>query len=306
MTASLRRLAATAGIAALLLATAGAVHADIGDPVNCVRDPTNPACVVQVKDPGGAVGGSGGSATCRNYWGEPVPCYIPGKGWYGGDGCWYRRAAGVDLRFAETLSGKAEPPAFWYVGSCGDPLTNFWPSSLVRYRVFGTDPGVRLLAQQAVRQLNLPRPRIRLNPDSAPTVATALPVPQVVNFATWLWIDPLGWTTRSATASLAGLSVTAVGTPIRVTWSTGDGHTDTCGPGTPWRPGMDPTATSPDCGHIYTQPGRYPLTATITWEVTWAGGGVSGTEPTLTSTASVAIQVIEAAAVNTRASGPGR
>jgi hypothetical protein len=270
--------------AALLLGGAVAARADFGDPVNCVAEPTNPACVILIGTPGGSGGGSSsGTSGCRNYRGEVIPCNIPGKGWYGGDGCWYKRAEGIDLGAAEALGGKVTPPEYWYVGACGDPITNFWPA-FVRFRVFGADPGVELLAQEAIRHLNLPPPRIRLNPPP--------PAPQVVFVPTWLWIDSSVWVPRSATASLAGLSVTAVGTPTKVTWSTGDGGTTTtCGKGTAWKAGTDPKAASPDCGHVYSDPsraasgGKYTVTATITWQVTWSGGGASGTEPALTSTA---------------------
>ena len=308
MTGWRRGLLAIGGVAtALLLGNAVPARADFGDPVNCVVDPTNPACVIQISDPGGTGGGGGsGSSGCRNYRGEAIPCNIPGKGWYGGDGCWYKRAEGTDLELAELLGGKVDPPASWYVGSCGDPLTNFWPAGLTRLRVFGSDPGIELLAQEAIRHLNLPRPQIRLNPDSSPRDQSRQAAPQVVFVPTWMWIDSAVWSPRSATASIAGLSVTAVGAPTKVTWSTGDQHTITCGQGTAWKPGTDPMASSPDCGHTYSAPsrnapgGKYTVTATITWHVTWSGGGASGTEPALTSTASVPVQVVDAPALNTR------
>jgi hypothetical protein len=93
--------------------------------------------------------------------------------------------------------------------------------------------------------------------------------------------------------------------PARSAWSTGDGDTVTCGKGTAWTPGANPEAASPDCGHVYPDPsrtvsgGKYTVTATITWQVTWSGGGATGTEPALTPTASVQVAVVESAAVNT-------
>jgi len=294
-------------VAAFTVGTCGVTaQAGLGDPVNCVANPTNPACLIRIGDPGAPRGGGGGgSSGCRNEQGQAVPCFIPGKGWYGGDGCWYKRAEGIDLGAAEALGGKVTPPEYWYIGSCGDPITNFWPATLVRLRVFGVDPGVELLAQEAIRHLRLPPPQIRLNPDSSAEPG-GQQVPQVVFVPTWMWVDPVVWAPRSATASIAGLSVTAVGTPTKVMWSTGDKHTITCGRGTAWTPGTDPSVASPDCGHVYSEPsrnamgGKYSVTATITWRVTWSGGGASGTEPALTSTASVPVQVVEASAVNTR------
>jgi hypothetical protein len=93
--------------------------------------------------------------------------------------------------------------------------------------------------------------------------------------------------------------------PARWAWSTGDGDTVTCGEGAAWTPGADPRAASPDCGHVYSDPsgtvsgGKHAVAATITWQVTWSGGGATGTEPALTSTASVQVAVVESAAVNT-------
>lgn len=300
MLPQIRRLLAVGGVAvALVLPDAVAAQAGLGDPVNCIANPTNPACVINISEPGGSEGGGGGGGSgCRDGSSRAVPCNIPGKGWYGGDGCWYKRAEGTELAAAEALGGPVAPPDYWYVGSCGDPITNFWPESFVRFRVFGADPGVELLAREAVKHLRLPAPQIRLSPDSGSR--------QVVHVPTWMWVDESVWTPRRATASLAGLSVTAVGTPTRVSWSTGDGGSRTCGKGTPWTPGMNPASASPDCGHTYTSPSRsaaggtYTVTATITWRITWSGGGTSGSEPDLTSTASVPVQVVEASAVNTK------
>lgn len=296
LTALSRFVVVITAAAAVVGWSAVAAHAGLGDPVNCTENPTNPACVIQIGTPGDQ-GGGGTASGCRDWKGRAIPCFIEGKGWLGEGHCYFQRAIGTDLELGELLGGKLDPPAYWYTGTCGDTIANWWPAGLTVLRAYATDPGVTLLAQQAVRHLQLPAPQIRLNPGP--------PAPQVVYVPTWLWIDSSVWAPRSATASLAGLSVTATGTPTRVTWSTGDGGTKVCGRGTPWRAGTDPTKPSPDCGHTYTTPsreasgGRYTLTATITWQVSWSGGGTSGTEPALTSTASVPVPVIESAAVNT-------
>jgi len=225
MITGIRKLITAGGVAAaVLLGSTVAARADVGDPVNCIEDPANPACVIQIGTPGGpGTGGSGGAAGCKDWKGRTIPCYIPGKGWLGEMGCYFQRATGTDLALAEALGGKVDPPAYWYTGACGDPIANWWPAGVTVLRAYGTDPGITLLAREAVRHLNLPKPQIRLNPDSAPKDPNVRPVPQVVFVPTWLWIDSAVWAPRSATASLAGLSVTAVGTPTRVTWSTGDG-----------------------------------------------------------------------------------
>jgi hypothetical protein len=269
-----------------------------GDFVNCEQRPTAPECVLDPHVPGspGDEGGqAGGAAECRDSGGRVVPCHIPGKGWYGGDGCWWQPATGDALAAAEALGGTAVPPERWYIGSCGDPLTNFWPASLVRFRLIaGQGPSAAVLADQAVRRLPLPAPTIRVNPRP--------PTPQVVFVPTWLWVDAGSWGERSASASAGGLTVTATATPTTVQWSMGDGRQVTCrGPGTAWRSGMDPSMRSPSCGHVYTTAspaGRYPVRATVTWEITWSGGGQSGTRPALTTTAEAQLRVVEAGALN--------
>jgi hypothetical protein len=109
----------------------------------------------------------------------------------------------------------------------------------------------------------------------------------------------------SATATVPGVSVMAVATPTSVSWSMGDGSSVTCtGEGTPFRPGSDPKASSPDCGHIYqsssaSQAGQaFPVTATVHWTVTWAGAGQGGTFPDMTTTGNAAFRVAESQALN--------
>ncbi len=86
------------------------------------------------------------------------------------------------------------------------------------------------IARLARSQLRLPTPTIAANPGGD----------QLVNLPTWMWLTS-GWESMSATASVPGVSVTAVATPTSVTWSMGDGVTVTCtGAGTPFRPGGDP------------------------------------------------------------------
>jgi len=281
--------------AAFVLGNATAARADLGDPVNCIEDPTNPVCAVEVETSGSSDGG-GGAGTCHDVVERPVPCYIEGKGWLGEFYCWWRTPNVEEAAFLDERGYVVEPPEYWYVGTCGDYYTGEWTTEPYFYAMT-VNPGVTLLAQRAVEMLELPAPRIELNPSGS--------APQVAFVPTWLWIDPVVWGSRSAMASAGGLSVTATGVPVQVVWSTGDGQTVVCGPGTPWVSGTDPAAGSPDCGHTYTSAsrsapgGRLAVTASITWRVSWVGGGTSGTEPALTSTASVPVLVVESSALTT-------
>jgi len=280
-------------LAASVLATASPASAGTYGSVDCQKEPTNPQCVITVgtSDAPGSKGSSG-TSTCKDGMGRVVPCFLEGAGWYGGDGCYYQPATGTDLAAAQAFAGVPDPGAAWYVGVCGYPPV----SGYTRLRVFGTPPGPQLLADEAVKALRLPKPVIHVNP--------APPVPQMVYFPTWVWLGADSWGSRSATASVPGMSVTATAIPVRLVLSTGDGASVTCsGPGTAWTAGRDATAPSPTCGHTFTSPGWYPVTVTVTWNVSWAGGGVTGTAPGMTTTATLTVQVVERPAVNVSTAG---
>lgn len=160
-------------------------------------------------------------------------------------------------------------------------------------------PSPAELAQTARKQLRLPAPTIAANPAGE----------QLVNLPTWLWLSN-GWTTTSATASVPGVSVTAVATPTSVSWSMGDGSTVVCsGPGTPFTTDSNPTKASPDCGHTYrsssaSQPGQaFPVSATVQWTVTWSGAGQGGTFPDMTTTGNAEFRVAESQALMNNGGG---
>ncbi|MFF1676122.1 hypothetical protein ACFVYG_08825 [Streptomyces sp. NPDC058256] len=152
------------------------------------------------------------------------------------------------------------------------------------------------LAQTARDQLRLPSPQIEVNPAGE----------QLVGLPTWLWVDRAEWGPVSATASVPGVSVTALARPTSVVWTMGDGGSVTCkGPGTPYGSAKtDPRGASPDCGHTYhsTSAGQpdsaFAASATVHWTVTWAGAGQSGVFPDLTTTSNAAFRVAESQALN--------
>ncbi|WP_275560537.1 hypothetical protein [Streptomyces sp. 5-6(2022)] len=158
------------------------------------------------------------------------------------------------------------------------------------------------LAEQARSQLRLPSPKIKASPADE----------QLVTLPTWLWLERSAWRRVTATASVPGVSVTAVARPTSVDWSMGDGGSKVChGPGTPYRPSeaskptSNPRKSSPDCGYTYRsssagQPGdAYPVSATVHWSVTWSGADQSGSFPGLTTTSTASFRVAESQAVNT-------
>lgn len=151
------------------------------------------------------------------------------------------------------------------------------------------------LAPVARNQLRLPSPQIQANPADE----------QLVYLPTWLWLDSGDWGSVSATASVPGVSVTAVARPTSVVWTMGDGSSVTCaGAGTPYGSSRSPTTPSPDCGYTYRtssagQPdSAYAVSATVHWTVTWAGAGQRGVFPDMTTTSNADFRVSESQALN--------
>lgn len=126
----------------------------------------------------------------------------------------------------------------------------------------------------------------------------------------WLWAaaqDDQNWGPRVVTADLYGYQITAHAQVESVRWDLGDGVVLTCGAGTPYQAEYL-VSDSPSCGHRYIrtsidQPdGRYTVTATSNWVVSWqASNGESGIITTSTETLTQ-VQVLELQAVNVPAS----
>ncbi|MGF1646061.1 MAG: hypothetical protein ACFCVF_03940 [Kineosporiaceae bacterium] len=219
----------------------------------------------------------------------------PEFGWLGGDGCWYDPVEWPAEQTAALPGGpaNADDAGGWYSVTCagGDP------GQLIGSVVWvpGAAPvSAGVLARQAASEFTLPSLSIGSSPSGT----------QLVRVPTWLWVDASRWGAQSATASVPGLSVTVTATPTRVVWSMGDGGSVVClGPGSVFPAGGDPAASSPDCGHTYVRssagvPGQaYPVTATVTWEITWTGGRERGTLPALETTSTTAFPVAESQAL---------
>ena len=90
-----------------------------------------------------------------------------------------------------------------------------------------------------------------------------------VGVPVWLWTQQ-PWTPQTATATAGPYTVTAVARPTSVTWNLGDGQRLTCQRGTPYELSWG-FRDSPDCGTRYERVGKYSITATMTYDVTWSG-----------------------------------
>jgi PKD domain len=186
----------------------------------------------------------------------------------------------------------------WYLVTCPDALKGGIGFTSENNDVWLTSPPppapptAEQLAAEATAELKLPAPGIQ----SSPTAGS----PELVGVPVWVWASSSSWSSRSATATAAAVSVTATAAPVSVTWSFGDGTSITCdGPGTVYSPSFGAGASSPTCGHTYTQIGGYALTATVHWKITWAGAGESGVFNGMTTTSSEQVTVEQSNAVVT-------
>lgn len=164
-------------------------------------------------------------------------------------------------------------------------------------------PSAEDLAERAYKEIYIAPPILNLGPDRSKLA---------VNLWTWLWTNDPG--PQTITVAAGGVSVTATATLTSVTWSLGEpaatGSAYAAGPpvtitchGTGTAPPVNYNwKAEPPCGHKYTWmstsertggTGKWPITATTTWTVTWQSNtGVTGSG-TLTATGTDALQIGE-------------
>ena len=218
---------------------------------------------------GGRGGGGGSAATCTAVNGTVGPVgYVP---------------VPQDLLDSEKKRHAAESNGAYYWKTCGGEDANkggsflagatFLPNGTRGPAPVVVDPAA--LAQEALQRTPLAAPNIKLAPDAS--------IPQLVNLATFLWIDSAQWRSQSASATAGAVTSTVTATPKRVVWDMGQGDTVTCdGPGKPYVPTLPDDAQPSDCKFTYpASSARAPdktftITATIEWHVTWAASGAPG------------------------------
>jgi hypothetical protein len=287
----LRRLGLPAFAAAVLLAAAGeAARADLKPP-QCSDDADS--CEVVVEDPG-IPGGSDGETTGEDDASDDGSGGETGAGDSGLTDC---TSTIVDTDAdSHPLAGPRPSgrPHVLVVETCTTPSGSTVQTG--EWLELGANGQVQIrpevLAQQAIDRLDLPQPQIAASPEEY----------QLVRLPTWLWLEGDSWAVQSASASVPGLTVTATATPVKAVWDLGDGTTVECDAGTPWTTEYDAKDASPDCGHTYTRSsahvpgGEYEVSVVVEWAVSWSGGGETGTEPGMTTTADVTWQVAESQA----------
>lgn len=288
---------AFAGLLAALV-TAAPARADywvcppIGDCYLVAEKPGEPGD--KEPDPGG---GSGGGDPRCSWQGQYVPCWQAGYGHFNpADGCYYIVESPQPPAGDPAWAGHEPGDGAVYRARCnGDVIgTLVWRADPPPGTAGAVTPAQ--LAARAIRELPMRGPRIGLSPDPGGTGLVGLPI--------WMWteVTPQTWGPVTQTASVPGLAVTARAVATRITWDMGDGQTVVCrNAGTAHDKAKHRAATSPTCGYdgyrraSRSQPGgRYPITATTTWQVRWwvVGGGATGTE-TLTRQSRTSIDIDE-------------
>lgn len=161
------------------------------------------------------------------------------------------------------------------------------------------------MAQVAISNMNLKPAGIGIVPENQPGKIG------VVGAPTWMWVTNPGEATTgpmTRSATVRGVTVTAVASLGKIVWSMGDGSTVTCkgadAAGTPYydAAGLN---SSPTCGYRYTKPSdqqpglAYTVTATSYWTINWQGGGGAGVIPqVLNNTTQIQVGELQAIVTN--------
>jgi len=258
---------------------------------------------------GSGGGGSGGGSSSGTSSGPTAPTG-PALDAYGGAYCANLASADCASSIAGAQPGTSSNPAatLAYLNAVGQAVCNLGttaacpvPGAPAAPAAPGAappppPPSPSQVAQIAISQLKLTAATPHVSAD--PNLAVGLPV--------WMWVDQAPNTTGpvSTTATAGPTSVTAVATLSRIDWSMGPaGAVVSCvGPGTPAPAGpIFHGNTSPDCGYSYALrslpertggTGKWPITATAVWIITWFGGGQAGGQG-LNLTARTAVEVGE-------------
>ena len=131
----------------------------------------------------------------------------------------------------------------------------------------------------------------------------------IVSWHTWLWAknpSQKQWGTITSSETEQGVTVSITATPKQLIFNMGDGGTERCDtPGRAWPEGKashgDPGPTN--CSYKYKKTGRYTITATTVWHITWSGNGTSGSFTHEVSN-NITISVTELRTVNTKPDRP--
>ncbi|MEU9190818.1 ATP/GTP-binding protein [Streptomyces sp. NPDC048484] len=229
----------------------------------CRQEPGNPGGQGQTGDQSGTGTGKGSKPRPQSCAVERLDPQPPASdpSWNGHKpsvGAIYTRICLSDVLGAAT-GAQIVPQVFWAAAA---PAVNVDPEQLAR---------------EAVDRMLL----------TGPDIASPRAVGKyIVGVPMWMWVNesPITFGPNSASAALAGVTVTAKAKVTKIDWRMGDGSAVICnGPGTAYRAAYG-KQESPTCGHTYTSTSasragrKYSVTAAATWTVDWQvnGGGETG------------------------------
>lgn len=156
------------------------------------------------------------------------------------------------------------------------------------------DPAV--VARQAILHMALPESRAKIGPD--PSINEWKMA--AVGYPLWLWTDSPAQ--QQANVNEQGIELTLDARRVRVEFSMGDGGSKSCTTTRRWSRSVKPGTASPVCGYTYEKPslpkGKYTVTTTEHWEVTWTALGQTGVVDTDRAGAATQLPVGELQAVN--------
>jgi hypothetical protein len=245
----------------------------VGSGVICVvvTDPGGPG---NPGNPGGP--GDGGAVTvgCYKSNGTEVPCQTSDGYWWSGPQCY---AAPYDAPPGTPAWQGHSDGSLWQCTNC----TSAGPATTCNVQIIWTAPGQQpgpptpeQLASTAFQLMHLAKADIHTAPE--PPAATYIGVEN------WLWIPPGQWATLRKSVTAGATTVTVEAAPAQIVWNLGPNPITCYGPGEAWGQGMT-DAASTTCGYTYKETsdsephGRFQITATIRYQVTWS---CSGTCPT--------------------------
>lgn len=227
----------------------------------------------------------------------PVACTSDEGYWSNGYRCY------ISLLDPQPPAGdpnwQGHEPGDGAVYSCYQPQTDLliWIWSQDPPPNSGAGPTPREVAQLAIEEMALRAIDIGITPEPGEDSIG------IVGMPVWLWAanpneHTVGPITESASAG--GITVTATAKLQRITWDMGDGSTVKCASGGTAYEASYGATKSPDCGYVYEKSsskkpsGKYTVTATSDWVITWEGAGQTGTIRLNGLTRTVAIAVGEA------------
>jgi hypothetical protein len=210
----------------------------------------------------------------------PVPCTSEGGYWSNAHNCYISPQKPQPP--ADDPAWQGHEPGKGAIYQCYQPQTglliSIWAADPPADS--GGGPTPREVAQIAIESMALKAIDIGITPEPGPDSIGLVGMP------VWMWAKDPGSDTygpATASASAGGITVTATARVHELTWDMGDGIEVVCRTaGTPYEASFG-KRESPDCGHVYEessahQPGgRYTVTATSDWVITWSGAGQTGT-----------------------------